>query len=86
MARARTRQEIGPPIDAAIKDRSEEFSLVARRLEPEHFGKYVMINLQSGDYVIASTISDVHLKFIEAFGAETAGCCLRIGASPCAAA
>jgi hypothetical protein len=46
----------------------------------------VMINLQSGDCVIASTISDVHLKFIEAFGAETAGCCLRIGASPFAAA
>jgi hypothetical protein len=73
-------------IDTEILARSEEFSLIAKRLEPEHFGKYVMINVQSGAYVLASTISDVHHKFIERFGAETAGYCLRIGASPFAAA
>jgi hypothetical protein len=85
MSRTRALPKTGPS-DTEILDRSEEFSLIAKRLEPEHLGKYLMIDVQSGAYVLASTISDVHGKFIEKFGAEAAGYCLRIGASPFAAA
>lgn len=77
-------QKIRPSVDS--EDRAEALALIAQGLEPEHFGKYVMIDPLSEDYVVASTISEVHLKFIEAFGPERAGHCLRIGASPFAAA
>ncbi|MGV1013501.1 MAG: hypothetical protein ACOYB4_00870 [Methyloceanibacter sp.] len=71
---------------AAEADDTEPFSHIVNRLEPEHFGEYVMIDPVSENYVIASTVTEVHTKFIEAFGAETRGHCLRIGASPFATA
>jgi hypothetical protein len=72
--------------EAAMQDRAEEFWTLARRLEPDHFGQYVMINIQSRGYVIAPTISAAHRKFIEDFGVDAPGYCLRIGASPFATA
>jgi hypothetical protein len=53
---------------------------IAKSLEPEHYGHYVMINNASRDYVVAPTISEVHSQFIETFGWEAPGYCLRIGA------
>jgi hypothetical protein len=65
---------------------TEPFADIVHRLEPEHFGEYVMVDSTGENYVVAPTVSEVHAKFIETFGAETRGHCLRIGASPFAAA
>jgi hypothetical protein len=59
---------------------------IAKSLESQHYGHYVMINSASRDYVVAPTISAVHSQFIDAFGWEATGFCLRIGASPFATA
>jgi hypothetical protein len=70
----------------AEADLSKLLSLVAKGLEPRHAGNYAMINSINGDYVVAPTISEVHTRFIDAFGLEAPGLCLRVGASPFAAA
>jgi IrrE N-terminal-like domain len=50
-------------------------------LEKDHYGSYVMIHLETAEYVVSETTSRVHTKFIERFGESAAGWCTRIGAS-----
>jgi hypothetical protein len=75
-----------PQLDSDIQDDTDAVSRIVQRLEPKHFGEYVMIDPQSGSFVIAATVSEVHAKFIEAFGPDRLGQCRRVGASPFAAA
>ncbi len=57
------------------------YETIRELLEREHFGSYVMINADTKEYVIASTTSQVHDKFIERFGQQAQGWSTRIGAS-----
>ncbi len=50
-------------------------------LERDHFGLYVMINIDTEEYVVAPTTSQVHTRFVEKFGDAAPGWCTRIGAS-----
>ncbi len=79
MARSQKRPE---PSGKAIQRDMREFADLARQLEPAHTGEYVMIDIRSRRYVIGPTISAVHREFIETFGADASGYCLRVGASP----
>jgi hypothetical protein len=67
-------------------DPSTALSRLVQSLEAQHYGQYVMLSPTNGEYVIAPTVSEVHRRFIEAFGHETIGYCTRIGASPFASA
>jgi hypothetical protein len=57
------------------------YETIRELLEREHFGSYVMINADTKEYVIASTTSQVHAKFIERFGQQAPGWSTRIGTS-----
>jgi hypothetical protein len=48
-------------------------------LERDHFGAYVMINIDTSDYVVAPTISEVDAAFTERFGENASGWSTRIG-------
>jgi hypothetical protein len=64
---------------AAIGER--RYDSIKEIMERDHFGGYVMINTDTSDYVVASTISEVYTAFIERFG-ENAPCwSTRIGVS-----
>jgi hypothetical protein len=86
MAYERPVQKSGPLADAPLQEQPEAILRIEESLEPQHFGQYVMIDPETRGYVVASTISNVHAKFIDKFGADTAGYCLRIGASAFASA
>jgi hypothetical protein len=51
------------------------------KLEEKYFGQYVMINIETGDYVTGTTISDTHAEFLKRNGSGAAGWCTRIGVS-----
>lgn len=55
-------------------------------LERSHFGSYVMIHLETREYVVDRTMSAVHEKFIAKFGEDAPGWCTRIGISAFATA
>jgi hypothetical protein len=63
--------EIGKRRYASLKD----------DLERDHFGAYVMINIDTSDYVVGPTITQVHTAFIERFGEDASGWSTRIGVS-----
>jgi hypothetical protein len=63
--------EIGKRRYASLKD----------NLERDHYGAYVMINIDTSDYVVGPTISEVHAAFIERFGENASGWSTRIGVS-----
>jgi hypothetical protein len=69
--RLRDLAEIGKRRYASLKD----------NLERDHFGAYVMINIDTSDYVVGPTISEVHTAFIERFGEDASGWSTRIGVS-----
>jgi hypothetical protein len=71
---------------SAENDQSVTALQIARSLEAEHLGEYIMVELAGRNFVVAPTISEVHHKFIESFGTQADGLCVRIGASPFAAA
>ena len=50
-------------------------------LERDHYGSYVMINIDTGEHVVAPTTSEVVGQFIETFGEKARGWCTRIGVS-----
>ena len=62
------------------------YGRIQKALERDHFGSYVMINIDTSDYVVAATTSEVHAKFIDKFGDCAPGWCTRIGASAFATA
>ena len=47
-------------------------------LERNHWGRYIAVNVKSGDYVIGQTLSQARRAFTERFGAAP-GWCSRIG-------
>jgi hypothetical protein len=67
--------------DPIVKRGEALYHPLRAQLEGTNRGQYIMINTQTGDYVIAKTLSDTHSKFIDAFGFDTPGWCTRIGAS-----
>jgi hypothetical protein len=69
--RLRDLAEIGKRRYASLKD----------NLERDHFGAYVMINIDTSDYVVGPTITQVHTAFIERFGEDASGWSTRIGVS-----
>lgn len=71
---------------SVVENRAAVALEIARSLDREHHGEYVMVEMAGRNFVVAPTISEVHRKFIESFGAQADGFCLRIGASPFAAA
>lgn len=50
-------------------------------LEKDHYGCYVMIDVETAEYVVGPTTSEVHAMFIQTFGDDAPGWCTRIGAS-----
>jgi hypothetical protein len=64
---------------AAIGER--RYDSIKEILERDHFGAYVMINTETSDYVVASTISEVYAAFTERFGEDAPGWSTRIGIS-----
>lgn len=76
-----------PELWSRIPEAVDEDTLAAaREWDPADFGKYAMINRINGACVVAPTASEAHKKFIETFGPEAEGLCMRIGASPFAGA
>jgi hypothetical protein len=74
------------PAAEIVEDRAVAALQVARALEGEHRGEYLMVEMASRNFVVAPTASEVHRRFLEEFGAQADGFCMRIGASPFAAA
>ena len=56
------------------------FEKFRSKLEAEYPGQYVMINVDTHDYVVAKTITEVHKSYRRSFPG-TPGWCTRIGAS-----
>lgn len=50
-------------------------------LEAKHFGRYVMINTETGDYVTGETLSVAHTEFLNRYGLDAPGWGTRIGVS-----
>jgi hypothetical protein len=73
-------------LDDALARAAKRYSFLQAELEKRHYGSYVMINVESLDYVIAPTASMTHAKFIEKFGEDERGWCTRIGVSAFASA
>jgi hypothetical protein len=69
--RLRDLAEIGKRRYASLKD----------NLERDHFGAYVMINIDTSDYVVGPTISQVDAAFTERFGEDAPCWSTRIGVS-----
>jgi hypothetical protein len=63
--------EIGKRRYASLKD----------DLERDHFGAYVMISIDTSDYVVGPTITQVDAAFTERFGEDASGWSTRIGVS-----
>jgi len=57
------------------------YASIKENLERDHFGAYVMINIDTSDYVVAPTTTEVYAAFIERFGEDASGWCTRIGVS-----
>jgi hypothetical protein len=57
------------------------YASIKEDLERDHFGAYVMINIDTSDYVVGPTITQVHTAFIERFGEDASGWSTRIGVS-----
>jgi len=66
---------------AGIRDGKEIYHSLKERLESQHYGSYVMIDPRTEQYVLGTTTSEVHSKFIQRFGIDAPGWCTRIGAS-----
>ena len=62
------------------------YASMKEELEKNHYGSYVMINVDTLEYVVAQTASMVHAKFIEKYGEDQHGWCTRIGVSAFATA
>ena len=58
-----------------------QYASIRENLERDHFGAYVMINIDTSDYVVGPTITQVHTAFIERFGEDAPGWSTRIGVS-----
>jgi hypothetical protein len=69
--------------DRRLRDLAEtgkrQYASIKDNLERDHFGAYVMINTDTCDYVVGSTITQVHTAFIERFGEDAPGWSTRIG-------
>jgi Zn-dependent peptidase ImmA (M78 family) len=59
----------------------KHYDSIRDTLEQNHFGQFVMINVDTAEYVVSETTSQVHAKFVERFGEDAAGWCTRVGAS-----
>jgi hypothetical protein len=57
------------------------YASIKEDLERDHFGAYVMINIDTSDYVVAPTISQADAAFTERFGEDASGWSTRIGVS-----
>jgi hypothetical protein len=57
------------------------YAALKENLERDHFGAYVMINIDTSDYVVAPTISQADAAFTERFGEDASGWSTRIGVS-----
>jgi hypothetical protein len=66
---------------SATESGERRYKSLKEELEREHYGSYVMINIDTSEYVIAPTTSQVHAEFIHRFGEDVPGWCTRIGAS-----
>lgn len=64
----------------------QHYASIREELERRHYGSYVMINVDTLQYVIAGTASATHAKFIKMFGENQHGWCTRIGVSAFATA
>ena len=67
--------------ESAVSKVETYYASIREELEKRHYGSYVMINIDTLDYVIAQTASMTHAKFIEKFGEDAHGWCTRIGVS-----
>jgi hypothetical protein len=69
----------------ALRDLAEigkrRYASIKENLERDHFGAYVMINIDTSDYVVAPTISQADAAFTERFGEDASGWSTRIGVS-----
>src|SRR5882724_3680430 len=74
-------QEEQQPLPDVIRDGRAIYRTLKEKMENEHFGSYVMIHPPTKTYVLGATISQVHSRFIERFGADAPGWCTRIGVS-----
>ena len=50
-------------------------------LESLYFGKYILINTETLDYVTGPTVTGTHMKFMETFGENAPGWMTRVGVS-----
>ena len=65
----------------STKDGRFQYELVRDELEKHHFGSYVVINMDTTEYVVAPTTTAALEKFVERFGKNAPGWCTRIGVS-----
>jgi hypothetical protein len=68
-------------LDDALARAAKHYSSLQAHLEQQHYGSYVMIDVETLEYVIAQTASKTHAKFMEKFGENGCGWCTRIGVS-----
>jgi hypothetical protein len=72
----------GDLVGSAEAQRGEAlYGQLRAELEGKYFGRYIMINTETGDYVIGETISDTHSQFLKNYGFAAPGWCTRIGVS-----
>jgi hypothetical protein len=55
------------------------FAAIKEEMERKHWGSYIIINVDNGQHVIASSLSDARKMFVMKCG-EAKGWCTRIGA------
>lgn len=66
-------------IDGIAKQGRKYYAMLQENLEHEHWGKCICINADTGEFVLGDTLSDVHKKFDDRFGADTPAYNAKIG-------
>ena len=74
-------QEEQKPLPDVIRDGRQIYRALKDKLEREHYGSYIMIHPPTKQYVLGTTTSEVHSRFMKRFGADAPGWCTRIGVS-----